>query len=76
MVRGMTPSRIDDAIRFLGEEVSATRDEFLQAHYPGGDMLLTGLQTGGYLRQRDGRMALSGDGLRRLEAVHGHTLAG
>lgn len=64
-------SRLDDALRWLAGEISATRDEFLRAQYPGGDMLLTGLTTGDYIQHGAERFAVSPVGFRRLEAIRG-----
>ncbi len=62
-------TRITDGIRWLQEQFSASFDEFRQAHQPGGDMLLTGLMTGGYANRKGDRVAVSEQGTRRLAAV-------
>jgi hypothetical protein len=60
--------RIDDALRWLTGEFSATPDEFRRALHPGGAMLLTALQTHGYAihDKRQDRYAVSDAGRRRL----------
>lgn len=61
--------RIDDALRWLIAEISASHDEFRRAHQPGGDMLLTALITGGWATTKRGRVAVAELGHRRLADV-------
>lgn len=61
--------RLHQGLRYLGNEISARRDEFHNANGHGAAMLLDGLLGEGYAVQRDGRVALSERGHRALEAV-------
>lgn len=57
-----------DALKWLGEQGSASIDDF-RAHFrQRADQLRDGIAAHGYTQQRDGRIALSEAGLRRLEA--------
>lgn len=60
------PSRIDHALRWLSEEISATPDEFRNAHREGSAMLLDGLVSQGYALSNGERVAVSDRGRRRL----------
>jgi hypothetical protein len=61
-------TRIADAAQWLAAEISASLDEFRQAHQPGGDMLLTALQTHGYAREQNRRVGLTEQGRRMVQA--------
>ena len=54
-------------------EFSCTQDEWRQ-HHRGGDMLLEGLVSLGYVLAKGGRFAVSMAGRRRLEAVERNPL--
>lgn len=59
---------MDDALKWVAEQGSATADDF-RAHFrQRADQLREGIAAHGYTQQRDGRIALSEAGLRRLEA--------
>lgn len=62
--------RINDGIRYLSEQFSAEPAEFHRDNRPGGPMLLMGLLSRGYAVERGGRVAVSEQGRRRLEAEH------
>jgi hypothetical protein len=62
-------SRIDDALRYLAEQISATREEFWRDNQPGGSALLEGVLSHGYVMRKGDRVALSPAGHRRLKAV-------
>lgn len=58
---------IGEALHYLSEQFSVTRDEW-RRHFQGGDMLLDGLTSLGFAHDRDGRFAVSPAGRRRIEA--------
>lgn len=61
--------RITAGLRFMAiEGSSCSREEFRRGNQPAGDMLLTALHTGGYVRTHGEQLALSEQGLRRLKA--------
>jgi hypothetical protein len=62
-------NRIREALHWLAAEFSVTRDEFRAAHKAGSDMLLDGLLSHGYARERDGRFALTDAGRRAMGKV-------
>lgn len=62
-------SRIDDALRYLAEQISVTKEEFWRDNRPNGAGLLEGLHGLGYVARKGDRLALSSAGQRRLDAV-------
>lgn len=69
----MVEMAVTDGLRYLIGEFSCTQDEWRQ-HHRGGDMLLEGLVSRGYVLVKGGRFAVSMAGRRRLEAVEGNPL--
>lgn len=64
--------RIDQAVQWVASEFgSTTADDFRRHFHPGGDMLLTALQTHGYLtpRPQHGDYVLTQAGHRRDRAT-------
>lgn len=61
--------RLTEGLKFVAEELSCSNDEFRRAHHPGGDMLLTALETRGYVNRRGDRIAVSAAGQRRLREL-------
>lgn len=61
----MTGDPIDTGLRTLAERFSLDRDEWRTEHH-GGDMLLDGLVSHGYVIEQRGRYAVSASGRRRL----------
>lgn len=59
---------VTDGLRYLSAEFSCTQEEWRQ-HHRGGDMLLEGLVSRGYVLAQAGRFAVSTAGRRRLETV-------
>lgn len=59
-------NRVDEALKWLAENFSATADEFRKHHGEGGDMLLTALISRGYALTAAGRVAVSTQGRARL----------
>ena len=60
---------MDDALKWLGEQGSASVDDF-RAHFrQRADQLREGIIAHGYTQQHDGRIALSEAGLRRVAAI-------
>ena len=58
-----------DALKWLGEQGSASVDDF-RAHFrQRADQLREGIIAHGYTQQHDGRIALSEAGLRRVAAI-------
>ena len=55
------------ALQYLSEEFSVTRQEWRQ-RFKGGDMLLDGLVSHGYVNEGGGRFAVSEAGRRRISA--------
>lgn len=63
----MSHDHIDDGLRWLSSQFSASREEFQRAH---GAQLLDGVLSHGYVRQnREGRIAVSDTGRKRLADV-------
>ena len=54
------------ALQYLSAEFSVTRQEW-RNHFKGGDQLLDGLVSHGYVNEKDGRYAVSAAGRRRIE---------
>lgn len=60
---------MDDAIKWLAGQGSATAADF-RAHFgQRADQMREGLAAHGYTQQRDGRIALTEAGLRKLAAI-------
>lgn len=58
-----------DALKWLGEQGSASIDDF-RAHFrQRADQMREGIIAHGYTQQHDGRIALSEAGLRRVAAI-------
>lgn len=58
-----------DALKWLGEQGSASVDDF-RAHFrQRADQMREGIIAHGYTQQHDGRIALSEAGLRRVAAI-------
>jgi hypothetical protein len=62
----MPADRIADGLRYLTAELSATPEEFWRDNRPQGAMLLEGLRSQGFVIARQGRVAVSDAGRRRL----------
>jgi hypothetical protein len=58
--------RVRQGLRYLGNEFSASRDEFHSAHGHGAAMLLDGLLGNGYAVEKGNRVALTERGRRAL----------
>lgn len=69
----MVEMALTDGLRFLSAEFSCTQDEWRE-HYRGGDMLLEGLVSRGYVLTKHGRYAVSAAGVRRMEVIDGNPL--
>lgn len=54
--------RLHDGLRHVAEAMSVTRDEFRASQCDGADMLLDGLVSHGYVRERGGRFAVTDAG--------------
>lgn len=61
----MTADRMVDALQYLEGEFSVDRPEWRQYH-KGGDMLLDGAVSKGYVNTKGGRFAVSDAGRRML----------
>lgn len=57
---------MDDALKWVAGQGSATADDFREQFRGRADQLREGIAAHGYTQQRDGRIALSEAGLRRL----------
>lgn len=55
------------ALQYLSAEFSVTRQEW-RNHFKGGDQLLDGLVSHGYVNEKGGRYAVSVAGRRRINA--------
>lgn len=58
---------VADALQYLSAEFSVGRQEWRE-HFKGGDMLLDGLVSHGYVNEGGGRFAVSEAGRRRIGA--------
>lgn len=67
LVSGDTRDPIAEALHYLSEQFSVTRDEW-RRRFHGGDMLLDGLTSLGFAHERGGRFAVSPAGRRRINA--------
>lgn len=61
--------RIRDGLQWLTGEISADRQEFRSAHGEGGDALLDGLVSHGYVREDCGRFGVTPIGFMRMGYV-------
>ena len=58
-----------EALKWLGEQGSASIADFRRHFRQRADQLREGITAHGYTQQRDGRIALSEAGLRRVAAI-------
>lgn len=68
MVDSTPQDRIGEALHYLSEQFSVTRDEW-RRHFRGGDMLLDGAVSRGFVREQGGRYAVTETGRRRINAT-------
>lgn len=64
----MTHEREKEALEHAAAEISFDKREW-NSHFKGGDMMLEGLYSKGYLNRRDDRYAVSDTGWRFLGAL-------
>lgn len=60
--------RIAEALLYVSEQFSVSRDEFCRHFREGADMLWLGIVNKGFANERAGRIAVSPAGRRRINA--------